>query len=228
MQNVKVMVGKKDKRNRSIKNFIFFLIFLINIIKKIKKSSSRIKFRLRELNLKLIRLFIFNRVLTRFAYFYGKHLSHIFGLLINIKNFFFKFCFITNNSVNAKFLTRYMGLKLKRKFPLFVVVNPLKKEFRKLSSKKREKKYNILFNYFSPISNPNNLLFDYKKGFRYMLTYLLKKYIEFSEIFYKDFKSLITIDIYVYYLILKKKNKYLFFLNILKKKFLYYFKVKIL
>jgi len=211
--NVKIEIGKIDKRKRSIKNFIFFLIFLMNVIRKVIKSSSRIKFRLRELNLKLIRLFIFNKVFTKFAFFYGKYLGHIFSLFINIKNFFFKFCFITNNSVNAKFLTRYMGLKLKRKFPLFFVVNPLKKEFRKLSNKKREKKYNILLNYFSSKFSLNNMLFDYKKSFKYTLIYLLKNYLELSYFYYRDFKNLITMDIYSYFLMLKNKNKYPSLLN---------------
>jgi len=39
-------------------------------------------------------------------------------ILTDMYKYHFKFCFITNNSVNAKFLVRYIGLKLKRKFPL--------------------------------------------------------------------------------------------------------------
>lgn len=191
-------------------------MFLMNIIHKVRKSSSRVKFRLRELNLKLIRLFIFNRVFTQFAFFYGKFLTHILYLLINVKNFVFKFCFITNNSVNAKFLTRYMGLKLKRKFPLFVVVNPLKKEFRKLSNKKREKKYNLLFNFFtSKIDlNLSKNQFNYKKSFRFILTFLFEKYLELSFFYYKNYKTLITTDIYIYFLMLKNKYKYVSLLKI--------------
>lgn len=221
-----VSVGKLGKRKRSIKNFIFFLMFLMNIIHKVRKSSSRVKFRLRELNLKLIRLFIFNRVFTQFAFFYGKFLTHILYLLINVKNFVFKFCFITNNSVNAKFLTRYMGLKLKRKFPLFVVVNPLKKEFRKLSNKKREKKYNLLFNFFtSKIDlNLSKNQFNYKKSFRFILTFLFEKYLELSFFYYKNYKTLITTDIYIYFLMLKNKYKYVSLLKIWKRKFLRIFR----
>jgi hypothetical protein len=188
-------------------------MFLLNIIYKVRRNSSRIVFRLRELNLKLIRLFIFNRVLTEFASFYGKFLTHILYLLINVKNFFFKFCFITNNSVNAKFLTRYIGLKLKRKFPLFSVINPLKKELKKLSNKKKEKKINLLFNFFSSKLSLNNININYKKSFRDMLIYLFNKYLEISFIYYKESKSLIMIDIYVYFLILKNKHKYQSLLN---------------
>ena len=223
-----VSIGKLGKRKRSIKNFIFFLMFLMNIIYKVRKSSSRVKFKLRELNLKLIRLFIFNRVLTQFGFFYGKFLTHILYLLINVKNFFFKFCFITNNSVNAKFLTRYMGLKLKRKFPLFVVVNPLKKEFRKLSNKKKEKKYNLLFNFFSSKIdlNLNKMNFDYKRSFRFILFYLFAKYLELSYYYYKEHKTLITMDVYIYFLMLKNKYKHPSLLMFWKKKFLQKFKEK--
>jgi len=106
-----------------------------------------------------------------------------------MKNFKFKFCFITNNSVNAKFLTRYMGLKLKRKFPLFFVVNPLKKELRKLSNKKKEKKFNLLFYFFSSKIKLNKMSLNYKQSFINILTYLYKKYLEISFFFFDKYKK---------------------------------------
>jgi hypothetical protein len=125
-----------------------------------------------------------------------------------MKNFKFKFCFITNNSVNAKFLTRYMGLKLKRKFPLFYVVNPLKKEFRKLSNKKREKKFNVLFDFFSSKLQLNKMSINYKRGFSNILIYLHTKYLEISSLYYEKYKTLVMIDAYIYFLMLKNKYKH--------------------
>src|SRR6201996_2656540 len=180
----------------------------MNIISKIKRTSSRIKFRLRELNLKLVRLFLFNRVLTQFGFFYGRFLKYILYILTNMKKFNFKFCFITNNSVNARFLTRYMGLKLKSKFPLFFVINPLKKEFRKLSKKKKEKKSNLFFNYFSTKINLNKININYKESYISVLKYLYSKYLEISIFYYKKYQMLITFDIFYYFFMLKKRYKY--------------------
>jgi hypothetical protein len=221
--DIKITLGKETRRKRSLRNFVFFLTFLLNIVNKVRNNSSRIKFRLRELNLKLIRLFLFNRVLTEFAFFYGKFLTHILYLFIKIKNLKFKFCFITNNSVNAKFLTRYMGLKLKRKFPLFFVVNPLKKELRKLSKKKKEKKLNLLYELFTSKTTLSKMTFNYKESFKNVLIYLLKKFLEISYFYYKNNKTLVMIDIYIYFLLLKNKYKYQSLLMFWKKKFIYYF-----
>jgi hypothetical protein len=226
--DIQIILGKKTRRKRSIRNFVFFLTFLLDIVRKVRGSSSRINFRLRELNLKLIRLFLFNRVLTEFAFFYGQFLTHILYLFMNMKNFKFKFCFITNNSVNAKFLTRYMGLKLKRKFPLFFVVNPLKKELRKLAKKKKEKKFNQLAELFNPKFNLNKIRFSYRESFINVVTHLWKKYSEILFSYYEKNKTLIMIDIYIFFLLLKKKYKYQSLLILLKKKFLQFFNENIL
>lgn len=216
---INIKLSRKEDRGRSLRNFYFFLVFIVKVIEKVKSNSSRVKFRLRELNLRLIRLFIFNRVFTQFAFFYGKFLSYILNLLSNWKNFKFKFCFISNNSVNARFLTRYMGLKLKKKFPLFVVINPLKKEFRKLSNKKKDRKSGLLFNYFSSKIIKDKAKIDYKVCYTNVLKYLYNKYFVFYYSYYKENKLLITFDIFVFIFFLKKNYKYNFFLILLKKKF---------
>jgi hypothetical protein len=209
--NIRVIVGdetNKYRTKRSLRNFIFFLVFFINYINKIKRSSSSKNIRLRELNLRLIRLFIFNRSLTHFVNFYGKYLNHIILILTKINSFNFKFCFISNNSVNARFLTRYMGLKLRSKFPLFVVINPLKKEFRKLSRKKKEKKNYLFFNYYSAKLYFNKRKINYKESYVSILKYLYNKYLDIFASYYKDYKMLITFDIYFYFFLLKKHFKY--------------------
>lgn len=207
--DINIRSGRKLDRKRSIKNFIFYLHFLLSVVYKVKTKSSRVNFRLRELNLKLVRLFIFSRVFNEFASFYGTFLMHIIYILTNLKHINFKFCFITNNSVNAKFLTRYIGLKLKRKFPLFFVINPLKKEFRKLSKKKREKKDNIFFDFFSPKNSVDlKTRISYKTTFFSVLKYLYNKFINVLNVYFKQFNTLITFDIYIYFLILKNKHKY--------------------
>jgi hypothetical protein len=132
----KIGIGSMHKRKRSIKNFIFFLFFFLNVLSNIKRKTGKKNIKLRDINLKLIKLFVFNKILTQFAYFYGNFLGHIISILSNIKSYQFKFCYITNKSINARFLARYMGLKLKGKFPLFFVINPIKRELKKLAKKK--------------------------------------------------------------------------------------------
>ena len=66
-------------------------------------------------------------------------------------------------------------LKLKRKFPLFTVINPLKKEFRKLAYKKKEKNIASLYNQYSTKIEINKLKINYKKSYKSMLNYLCNK-----------------------------------------------------
>jgi hypothetical protein len=219
--------GEK-RRKRGVRNFILFLVFILNIFYKMRYAKGRKKFKLGDLNMKLVRLFIFNRILTQFAFFYGNFLSHIVSILIkNIKKSFFKFCFVTNNSINAKFIARYIGLKLKKKFPLFFVINPLKKEFKKLANKKKKRKLDLLYNHFNYGSKLDKFSMTFKDGFKNFLSVLFNKFLSKSLFFYRNSKTLITTDIYIYFLLLKNKYKYLLLLKFLKKTFRENFKILI-
>jgi hypothetical protein len=197
-----IKIGSKHKRKRSIRNFIFFLTFFLKILNNIKKKTGRKRVKLRDINLKLIRLFVFNKILTDFSYFYGNFLGHIILILSNINNYQFKFCYITNKSINARFLARYIGLKLRGKFPLFYVINPIKRELKKLAKKKRIK------NLLSKKVNINKLKLNFKNVYINIITYLFNRYSDISLFYYKKFKTLITFDIFSFFLILKKKKEY--------------------
>ena len=224
----KIQIGSKTKRKRSVKNFIFFLFFFFNVLDSIKKKTGRKRIKLRDINLKLTRLFVFNKILTDFAYFYGNFLGHIISILSNISNYQFKFCHITNKSINARFLARYIGLKLRGKFPLFYVINPIKRELKKLSKKKRVK------NLLNRKLNINKFNLNLKNGFKNILIYLFNKYSGIYIFYYKKFKTLITFDIFSFFFILKKKKKYqmllMFWKNLFKKyyKSNFWYKKKIL
>jgi hypothetical protein len=181
----------------------------MTIYSKLMKESIRTKLKLKELNLKLLRIFFFNKILNKFAFFYGNFLRNILYILTNINKYTFKFCFITNNSINAKFLARYIGLKLKRKFPLFSVINPLKKELKKLSHKKREKKTSLLINLFNSKKKNifNNTEMNYKESFKDVLFYLNNKYMESLIQFYNNNYTFITFNIFIYYIYIINKNK---------------------
>ena len=224
---VNINVKLNVKKRKSIKSFIFFLTFIINYISNFGKKSRRPILKLKDVNLRLIRLFFFNKVLTNFSLFYSKFLKNIFFILTNFNKFFFKFCHITNNSVNAKFLARYIGLKLKRKFPLFTVINPLKKELRKLSNKQKDSKNHLfleLYNWKTKLKKKN---YDYKNYYKNILFFLYNKYIEVSFFFYKDYFTFITCDFFIYFTILKKKFNYKNeFMQLWKGKFLNYLNQK--
>jgi hypothetical protein len=197
-----IKIGSKHKRKRSIRNFIFFLTFFLNILNNIKKKTGRKRVKLRDINLKLVRLFVFNKILTDFSYFYGNFLGHIVSILSNINNYQFKFCYITNKSINARFLARYIGLKLRGKFPLFYVINPIKRELKKLAKKKKIK------NLLNKKVNINKLNLNFKNGYKNIITYIFNRYSDISLFYYKKFKTLITFDILNFFLILKKNSKY--------------------
>lgn len=201
--NLNIKLSSKEKV--SIKSFIFFLVFIMEFLFKAKKN--KMVFKLRDLNLKLIRLLFFNKILVGLGFFFGEFLRHIFYLLTNIRKYNFRFCFLSNVSLNAKFLARYIALKLKRKFPLFFVINPIKRELKKLFLKKKEKRFSLFVNLFE-LKKKNiitNKLETYKAGYKAILLYLYKKYVELSVLYYNEQKTLITFDFYIYFLLLKNK-----------------------
>jgi hypothetical protein len=192
---------------------------------KWRKKFTKIK--LRDLNLKLVRILFLNKILTNFAYFYGVFLRQITLLLSNIEKVDFKFCFISNNSVNARFLARYIGLKLRKKFPLFSVINPLKKELKKLAYKKRENRSHLLHNYYDYKLKKKQIHKDYKESFKNVVLYFYNKFIELNYIYYKQNLTFITFDYLIYYKIVKKNFINKFNYKNFKKKFLIHYKEKI-
>jgi len=129
-------------------------------------------------------------------------------ILTDMYKYHFKFCFITNNSVNAKFLVRYIGLKLKRKFPLFTVINPLKKELKKLSYKKKDKKSNLLLNLFNYEFNNNKNKKNYKDSFKNVILYINDKYIEILMFYYTTYLTFVTFDIFKYFYLILNYSYY--------------------
>lgn len=213
------------KKKKSIKNFIFFLVIMLQFIMKWKQKFTKIK--LRDLNLKLVRVLFLNKILTNFAYFYGVFLRQITSLLSNISKVDFKFCFISNNSVNARFLARYIGLKLRKKFPLFFVINPLKKELKKLAYKKRQNRSHLLRDYYDYKLKKKEIYKDYKESFKNIILYFFNKFIELSFIYYKENLTFITFDYLIYYKIVNKRFIKKFNSKDLKKYFLIYYEEKI-
>lgn len=60
------------------------------------------------------------------------YLQHMFYLLTNKTNYLIQFFLISNDSVNATFLSRFIAKKLRQKFMLREVLNPLKREWRRV------------------------------------------------------------------------------------------------
>lgn len=209
----------RTKKKRSIKNFIFFLTFIVKLLKTIKKKNGRIIYKLRDLNLKLVRLIFLNKLLSHFGRFYGSFLKLIIYLLSNINRPILKFCFITNNSINARFLARYIGLKLKRKFPLFSVINPVKRELKKLYKRKKEKKSNLIRAFYDSKFGLNEKILNYKDSFKNIILHFSEKYIEFYNFYYYNYNSLITFDFLIFFFFLKKKLKNFKIIKIIKKTF---------
>jgi hypothetical protein len=67
----------------------------------------------------------------------------------------------------------------------------------------------------------------FKDGFKNFLSVLFNKFLSKSLFFYRNSKTLITTDIYIYFLLLKNKYKYLLLLKFLKKTFRENFKILI-
>lgn len=123
----------------------------------------------------------------------GDHLKHFIQPLSVIQNFEIEFYLVQNETVSATFLARYIANKFKQNLSIRSVLNPLKREFRRVS---RE------FTYPSVLRRSrrtNGTLFFEKKR---AIKYVWKKIISLGLLTYND-----------YYLMSSHKNQSWFFID---------------
>lgn len=214
-------------RSSKVKNknhFIFyanFLLYFFNILKK--KREGRL-IRLRKLTFKFVRLIFYSKFYNKFTFFYGQFLRLLISIMTNIKNTVFKFISITNSSINAKFLARYIGLKLKRKHPLFRVINPIRRELRKFSFQKKESLRIRLLKIYGLELRKLYIINANKKDFHFIILLMNSIYEKDYFLYNKRNKSHMTFDLFIFIsLLYKNANKIWKFYIYMKNVFCIYF-----
>lgn len=224
-KNLKFLKYKNSKfKNNNY--FIFYANFILFFFNLLKKNKEGRLIRLRKFTFKLVRLIFYSRFYNKFTFFYTKFLKVLISLITNIKNLVFKFVSITNGSINAKFLARYIGLKLKRKHPLFRVINPIKRELRKFSFQKKDSLRIRLSKIYGLELKNQYIINTNKKEFIYLLLLIYDLYEKDYFLYYKKNQTHMTFDLYIYITMLYKykKKKIISKLdNFIKNKFLIYF-----
>ena len=214
----------------------FYNSFYIYMLVLWKSSLNLKNFNMRVMIYKHIYIYLSEKLVYNYIIIINNYFSILIKFFLNIIRVKFKYFFVSNKGVTSFFLTRYIALKLKKKYNLFNVLNPLKKELNYISKKtrlnykiynidnykekfniyiKKEKKKFFFFLFF--FYSLYNLIYFmyYNKNFIWISfnIYLYKQYINkyyfnnYSYLFFKKFYILKLIK----YMLIKFKYKLFFY-----------------
>lgn len=184
----------QHNKNDKYPYFFLFLNLAISLSDDLQRQSN--PFYIRNV------LYTFTYILFGKLYFfpffeilscYWKRLFYYISphSLINLNYFF-----LSNLDINARFLSRYIGLKLQKGHYIFRIINPLKYELRRLYRLSDKKKKGHIYKYNSHVNYWKNQYID--------LFYNLKDFFfYFLYVYYKQWKSIILYDLLEFQLYLR-------------------------
>ena len=177
------------KINRNYNFLLFYFVILLkSMIYNIKKNKF---YRIRN----KIYFFLYESLGYKFFFKQLKiiknFLNNIFFIINKVKNICYKFYFLSNKNITARWLSRYIGLKLKNNYSFYSVLNPIKRELYKLCKLRHNKK-----NKFNSINKLRNLINKNNKKYKYKFKNLIK-----------NFSLLYVKENYMYYIV---NNHYMY------------------
>lgn len=144
----------------------------------------------------------------------------------NIDNIKLTYYFLSNDSVTAQFLSRYIVLKLKKGFTIIKILNPLKRELIRVSKKSRGSKLPYSDIILDKVKIQRDTVNVYKKSISY---YLGSCYTLFNILFNKFYNKNNILMYYNLYLLYKKgkanKKKVTHFIKLKKFFFIIFIKL---
>ncbi len=219
----------KDKTKRKENNFIFsksdiyffLLLFTTFISAKIYISKSSI-WKQPNRNITLRRFYMAGAAyqeMSKHLYPFASILSFSFQKLTKFNKIFVNFFLTNNNTVNAKFLSRFIARKLKQNYPVKELLNPIRKELLYVIAiaKRGSKSYNLSLKK-DYMTNINNLVYR-RSIFKILLGSLFILYNKHLLLYFIKFKIWFNLEILVIYLWLNQNN-YKNIIDISKKYFL--------
>lgn len=124
-----------------VHGFFFLMGLFINLSRNRKKG--RTYFNLRDSIYMIVYYGIYYHFLHNIFDLCTRHLKNIIALLAKgiFKNtdIFISYSFIKNSSVSSRLIAFYIGLKLRKNFPILKILNPLKYELIRVSRYSRGK-----------------------------------------------------------------------------------------
>ncbi len=146
-----------------------------------------------------------------FMFFF--YVSEVLGLIMNILTSYFKikinFYAISNNYINARFLSRFIARKFAQNYGFYELINPIKRELT-IVSKHTRGSYRGFF--YGKIRNKLDYAKSiiYRKGvFKSFLTFLFIIYNKYSFKFFNKYYTLFSLNmlsIYIWYQKILNKN----------------------
>lgn len=123
----------------------------------------------------------------------GKHMEYFLSFLTIIKQLKVEFYLISNDSVSATFLARFIANKFKQNLGIKTVLNPLKREFKRVV---RENAFSPALN--SKIAQKGNLLqeksFATKQIWKKIFSFCSNGYEDYLCEYYKRFNTWFSLD----------------------------------
>jgi len=114
------------RRKRLKKKFLLFYYLYIYISNLINNNN----FQYEEVNVRLLTLFIWSNYMFSFFNLLRNLLVYLISFFSFISPININFFLISNDSINAKFLARFLARKLQLNFRVRELVNPIKRELR--------------------------------------------------------------------------------------------------
>jgi hypothetical protein len=178
-------------------NYNFLLYFLSFLLKSVLISITK-KYNNNKIRDKIY-ILIYNHLGFKFFFKEFKvvipFLNNIFLILNNIKNISYKFFFLSNKNITARWLCRYIGIKLKNNYSFHSVINPVKRELYKLCKLNKKKNYNRSYNLNKLLSN-NNL--KYKLKFKNFIKSIYLIFLKENFLYYISNNNYVY-DLYIYF-----------------------------
>jgi len=126
--------------------------------------------------------------MSKHLYPFASILSFSFQKLTKFNKIFVNFFLTNNNTVNAKFLSRFIARKLKQNYPVKELLNPIRKELLYVIAiaKRGSKSYNLSLKK-DYITNINNLVYR-RSIFKILLGSLFVLYNKHLLLYFIKFK----------------------------------------
>jgi hypothetical protein len=152
-----------------------------------KTSINLFGFNIKRMIYNNLYIWIVERFFYKYIYFISIYFKILSKLFTSINLTTIKIFFISNMGVSAYFLGRYIALKLKKKYSLFFILNPLKRELNYIAKKTRlnEKPYELI-DYKLKL---NNFIKEHKVKFSIILDKILKIFKRMHFFFYSLYYS---------------------------------------
>jgi hypothetical protein len=197
-------------------NYSFLLFFFISLLKSILINLKNIKIKANKNNIRnKVYFLLYNYLGYKFFFKEFKiiisFLNNIFFILNKVRNISYRFFFLSNRNITARWLCRYIGIKLKNNYSFYSVLNPIKKELYKLCKLNKKRNYNKLYNLNNLIKRNN---FKLKLKFKNLIHKFFFLYIKENFLYYINNNNYIY-DLYIYFNN-KKEIRYFNLFNFLK------------